>query len=162
MPLARMTLRARVRSVGAVALGAAVALLGAGCGSSSSSSSSVAVANAAGSTSANVSQAEAMVADASRRPSSISVTLPIGKPSPTGKKIVFISCGVAQCVLHGKIVAQTAALLGWTSSTVATDGSPAQIQDETAVRQGVDAIVTTAASRAESRPRSLSWKPRGS
>ena len=134
MPLARMTLRARVRSVGAVALGAAVALLGAGCGSSSSSSSSVAVANAAGSTSANVSQAEAMVADASRRPSSISVTLPIGKPSPTGKKIVF--------------TARKRNQWGYV--------------DETAVRQGVDAIVTTAASRAESRPRSLSWKPRGS
>ncbi len=109
MPLARMTRRARCRSVGAVAVGAAVVLLGAGCGSSSSSTSSIALARAAGATSANVSEAEAMVTDASQRPSSISVTQPIGKPIPSGKKLAFISCGVAQCALQGKIVAQTAA-----------------------------------------------------
>ena len=112
MPLVRMTLRARVRSVGVVALGAAVALLGAGCGSSSSSSSSVAVANAAGSTSANVSQAEAMVAQASTAADLDQRHRRSGSRVQPGKKIVFISCGVAQCVLQGKIVAQTAALAG--------------------------------------------------
>jgi ribose transport system substrate-binding protein len=68
---------------------------------------------------------------------------------PAGKKLVFISCGVAQCALQGKIVAEIAGLLGWSSSTIATDGSPTQIQAayETAIRKGVDAIVTTAASR---------------
>ena len=92
-----------------------------------------------------------MVSQASRRPTLISVTKPIGKPVPTSKKIVFISCGVAQCSLQGKIVAQIAGRLAWTSSTIATDGSPTQIQAayETGLRQGVNAIVTTAANRAE-------------
>jgi ribose transport system substrate-binding protein len=123
--------------------------LAAGCGSSGSTIASSGAGEAAGGSSAKVRQAEQIVADASQRPTAISVTKPIGKPVPTGKKIVFISCGVAQCVLQGKIVGDIARLLGWTSSTIATDGSPAQIQAayETAIRQDVDAIVTTAASR---------------
>ena len=146
MPVVGLTPGAVRRLSGLAAVGAASAVLVAGCGSSSPSSSS---AQAAGTSSANVRQAEQMVAQASKRPTAISVTEPIGKPVPAGKKIVFISCGVAQCVLQGKIVAEIARLLGWTASTIATDGSPTQIQAayETAIRQGVDAIVTTAASR---------------
>jgi ribose transport system substrate-binding protein len=154
MPLARQAPRAVRRFAGLATVGTALAVLAAGCGSSSNSSSassSVGPSNTASSSSANVSQAQQMVAQAVQRPSSISVTKPIGQPVPKGKKIVFISCGVVQCELQGKIVAQTVAPLGWTSSTIATDGSPTQIQAayETALRQGADAIVTTAASRAE-------------
>jgi hypothetical protein len=154
MPTVRQAPRAVRGFAGLATIGAALAVLAAGCGSSSSSSSassSAGVSNTAGSSSANVSQAQQIVAQAMKRPTAISVIKPIGKPVPTGKKIVFISCGVTQCVLQGKIVAQTAALLGWTSSTIATDGSPTQIQAayEAAMRQGVNGIVTTAALRAE-------------
>src|SRR6266567_358701 len=136
MSLVRQSPRVVRRFAGLATVVAALAVA-AGCGSSSETSGSVAASNASSSSSANVSRAQQMVTQASRRPTSISVTKPIGKPVPTGKKIVFISCGVAQCVLQGKIVAQTAALLGWTSSTIATDGSPTQIQAayETALRQ---------------------------
>src|SRR5437867_2574835 len=146
MPLSRPAVR-RVAAVAAIAGAALVA----GCGSSGHTSSSAGGAGTATEkSSAKLRQAEQIVARASKRPTAISVTEPIGKPVPAGKKIVFISCGVAQCVLQGKIVADIAGLLGWTSSTIATDGSPTQIQAayETAIRKGVDAIVTTAASRA--------------
>jgi ribose transport system substrate-binding protein len=154
--LARAAGRHR-RALSLAAVGATVALIAAGCGSSSSSSTSSSsgggsASNAAATTAgANLSAAQAIVAQASQRPTSISVTKPIGKPVPSGKKIVFISCGASPCELQGKIVAQGAALLGWTSSSISTNGTPAAIQAayETAIRQGADAIVTTAAIRAE-------------
>jgi ribose transport system substrate-binding protein len=136
-----------------VLIGASLALIAAGCGSSSSSSSSggSAGASSAGSSSANLSQADAIVAQASARPTAISLTTPVGKAVPTGKKVVFISCGVAVCQLQGGIVATAAKSLGWTSTTISTNGTPTEIQAayETAMREGANAIVTTAASRAE-------------
>ena len=67
----------------------------------------------------------------------MTVTTPIGKPVPTGKKIVFISCGISVCNLQGSIVAAAAKSLGWTSSTISTDGSPTSVQAayETAIRE---------------------------
>ncbi|HEY1508817.1 MAG TPA: substrate-binding domain-containing protein [Solirubrobacteraceae bacterium] len=49
------------------------------------------------------------------------------------------------------MTAAAAKILGWTSSLINTDGSPAQIQGayDTAIRQGANAIVTNSASRAE-------------
>ena len=131
---------------------AAVAVAAAGCGSSSSSSSSNASAsNSAATSNSSVSQAQQVIAQYTQRPTQITVTTPVGKSVPTGKKIVYISCGASACALQANIVAEGAAALGWKSNTIATDGSPAQIQNAyaTAVRQGADAIVTTAASRAE-------------
>ena len=63
---------------------------------------------------------------------------PIGKPVPTGKKVVFISCGVQACEIQGNIIKQGAADLGWTASTIGTDGSPEQLQNafETALAPG--------------------------
>jgi ribose transport system substrate-binding protein len=136
------------RVAGLAAVGAALAIVAAGCGSSSSSSSSGGSATAS---SANLTQAQSIVAQASQRPPSISVTTAVGKPVPTGKKVVFISCGVSVCELQGNIVAAAAKSLGWTSSTISTNGTPTQIQAayETAIRDGANAIVTTAANRAE-------------
>ncbi len=139
------------RAAALAAVGALLALTAAGCGSSSSSSASGSASNAASSSGANVSAAQAIVTQASQRPTSITVTKPVGKPVPSGKKLVFISCGASPCELQGKIVAGAASQLGWTSSTIATNGTPPAIQAayETAIRDGVDGIVTTAALRAE-------------
>jgi ribose transport system substrate-binding protein len=86
-----------------------------------------------------------------QRPSTITVTSPVGKSVPAGKKIVFISCGVTVCQQQGQIVGQAAKALGWSASTVTTDGTPTSVQAayDTALRQGANAIVTTAALRAE-------------
>jgi ribose transport system substrate-binding protein len=160
MTLFRHTTRARRRIARLAAVGGVLALVAAGCGSSSSSSSSSAPAgssgpgsssNAANTSTPSVSPAQAVVTQASVRPTSITVTTPVGKPAATGKKLVFISCGIAVCAQQGKIVAQAAASLGWESSTIATDGSPTSVQGayDTAIRQGANGIVTTAAIRAE-------------
>jgi len=140
------------RAVGIAALTAAAAILLAACGSSSSSSGSGG-SSAAGSTgsSANVSAAQQMVAQAMQRPSAITVTRPVGKSVPAGKKVAFISCGVTVCQQQAQIVSQAAKQLGWSTSTITTDGTPTSVQAayDTALRQGANAIVTTAALRAE-------------
>ncbi len=139
--------RSRIRRAAGVAAGTLlVAAMAAGCGSSSSSSGGT-----AGNGNANVTAAEQQVAQAMQRPSSITVSAPVGKSVPAGKKIVFISCGVAVCQQQGEIVAQAAKALGWSASTISTSGTPSSVQAAytTALRQGVDAIVTTAALRAE-------------
>ena len=93
---------------------------------------------------------QALAQKATARPTSIGLTTPIGKPVPTGKKVAFISCGVEACEIQGDIIKQGAADLGWTATTIGTDGSPEQLQNafQTALRQGADAVILNAVNRA--------------
>ncbi len=117
-----------------------------GCGSGSGGSSST-TESAGG---AGVAKAQTLAEKATTRPTTLGVMKPIGKPVPTGKKVVFISCGVQACEIQGNIIKQGAADLGWTASTIGTDGSPEQLQNafETALRQGADAVILNAVNRA--------------
>jgi ABC-type sugar transport system substrate-binding protein len=128
---------------------AMVALVAAGCGSSSNKSSGSS-GNGGNASSPTLSQAQSVLAQGSQRPANITVTTPIGKPIPSGKKLYFISCGTSQCQLQGKIIQQAAAKLGWSSNTIATDGSPTQIQNgfTTALRSGANAVIINATTRA--------------
>jgi len=130
---------------------AAALIVAAGCGSSNdSTTNSNASAAKASSTPAGVALAESVVKQASTRPTTIGVTEPVGKTVPAGKKIAFISCGVEACNVQGKIIAQGAKDLGWSASTIATDGSPEKLQGafETALRNGADAVILNAVNRA--------------
>lgn len=133
------------RYLGVAALGAALALTVAACGSSSKSNSA-----SGGASTAQLSQAQSVMAQGAQRPSAITVGTPIGKPVPSGKNLVFISCGTSQCQLQGTIIQQAAAKLGWTSRTIATDGSPTQIQSAftTALRSGANAVILNAMTKA--------------
>jgi ABC-type sugar transport system substrate-binding protein len=127
------------------------AVLGAvsGCGSDSGGSASTG-STAGGSAGPGVSEAQALAQKATTRPTTIGLTTPVGKPIPTGKKVAFISCGVEACEIQGDIIKQGAADLGWTASTIGTDGSPEQLQNafKTALRQGADAVILNAVNRA--------------
>ena len=142
------------RVVGIAATGAVLAIAAAGCGSSGDNGSSTSGSSTPGSSTSSsnsaVSQAQTVLAQGAQRPSEITVNKPIGKPIPSGKKLAFISCGTSQCQLQGKIIQEAAGHLGWSSKTIATDGSPSQIQDAftTALRDGVDGIILNAATRA--------------
>ena len=130
---------------GAALLVLGLALVAAtGCGSNSGSSA------AQGCGSASVAEAQTLTKQATTRPTSIGLTKPIGKPVPTGKKVVFISCGVEACEIQGNIIKQGAADLGWTAETIGTDGSPEQLQNafKTALRQGADGVIINAVNRA--------------
>src|SRR3954451_16496250 len=133
--------------------GAALLLLGAtmvtatACGSASNSTSG-SPSKAGGS--AGVTRAQTLAQQATTRPTTIGLAAAVGKPVPTGKKVVFISCGVQACEVQGDIIKQGAADLGWNGSTISTDGSPEQLQNafETALRQGADAVILNAVNRA--------------
>jgi ABC-type sugar transport system substrate-binding protein len=98
---------------------------------------------------AGLKAAQATVAKAAVRPTTISATTPIDKPIPTGKKITFVSCGVEACAIQGPILATAAADLGWTVDQVATDGSPEKVQGaiEAAIAGGSDAVILNAADK---------------
>jgi ribose transport system substrate-binding protein len=130
---------------GAALLVLGLALVAAtGCGSNSGGSA----AQSGGG--AGVAEAQTLTKQATTRPTSIGLTKPIGKPVPTGKKVVFISCGVEACEIQGNIIKQGAADLGWTAETIGTDGSPEQLQNafKTALRQGADGVIINAVNRA--------------
>jgi ribose transport system substrate-binding protein len=119
---------------------AAVLLFTSACGSGSDSSGSAA-------DTSGLKAAEATIAKASVRPTTIPVTTPIDKPIPAGKKITFVSCGVEACAMQGPILAAGAKTLGWTVDQVATDGSPEKVQGaiDAAIRNGSDAVILNAA-----------------
>jgi ABC-type sugar transport system substrate-binding protein len=137
--------RAPVVVLGAAVVVAVVVAVVAGGGGGSNSGTT-----AQGGDTAGLAKAKAVAQAATARPTSIAVTTPIGKPVPTGKKVAFISCGVEACEIQGDIIKQGASDLGWTSSTIGTDGSPEQLQHafETALRQGADAVILNAVNRA--------------
>src|SRR4051812_15218682 len=135
--------------VGVLAIGATLAVVS-GCGSDSGNGSSSGSAASGSSATPGLSKAEALAKQATTRPTGIGIADPIGKPVPTGKKVAFISCGVEACEIQGNIIKQGASDLGWTASTIGTDGSPEQLQHafDTALRQGADAVILNAVNRA--------------
>jgi ribose transport system substrate-binding protein len=132
--------------LGAILVAVVVAVVAAGGGGGDSDAGPA----AQGGGGAGVAKATALAQKATTRPTSIGLTKPIGKPVPTGKKVAFISCGVEACEIQGDIIKQGAADLGWTASTIGTDGSPEQLQNafQTALRQGADAVILNAVNRA--------------
>jgi ABC-type sugar transport system substrate-binding protein len=94
-------------------------------------------------------EAKAHVAEAETRPTQINITTPVSKPVPTGKKIMFISCGSANCALESDIIKSATDKLGWTLETINTDGSPEQAKAAwtQAVTKKPDAILYTATDR---------------
>ena len=131
----------RVRRTAAIASIAGILLVVSACGSNSDSAAS------SSTDPAGLKAAQATVAKAAVRPTNISVTKPVGKPIPSGKKITFVSCGVEACAVQGPILAEGAKILGWTVDQASTDGSPEQVQGaiESAIRNGSDAVILNAA-----------------
>jgi ribose transport system substrate-binding protein len=131
---------------------AAMMLVAAGCGGDDdeSSSSSSAGGDGARSSTAQLDKARQIVEKAETRPTQITQTDPIDKPIPEGKKITYISCGVEACAVQGDILAEGGAILGWDVKTINTDGSPERVNGafESAIRDGADAVILQAASKA--------------
>src|SRR6476469_5167966 len=136
--------KTRTRACAAIGI-AAVSIFAAACGGATGGASTTGSAVSA----TGLAQAKAVVQKASVRPNTITVTQPIGKPVPTGKKIVFVSCGVEACAVQGPIIQQAASVLGWTVKQVATDGTPEKVQGaiDAAIRDHADAVIINAADR---------------
>ena len=125
----------------------AVMLVAAGCGGDDEESSPAT--SGSGSSSAKIDDAQAIVDKWEQRPTEITVTEPVGKPIPEGKRITYIACGVEVCALQGELLQEAADTLGWTVTTVNTDGTPEKVSGAiaTAIRDKADAIITQAASK---------------
>jgi ABC-type sugar transport system substrate-binding protein len=137
-----MPINGLTKLVGVLALATTLAA----CGSQSSGGSAA----RGSSDGASVAKAQALAHQLTTRPTTLGLAAAVGKPVPAGKKVVFISCGVQACELQGDIIKQGAADLGWTATTIGTDGSPEQLQNafKTALRQGADAVILNAVNRA--------------
>jgi ribose transport system substrate-binding protein len=113
-----------------VLLAVAAALSLAACSSSSSTSSgSTSATSGSGSglsaaDQAGLTKAEALVAAQTVRPTSITDTVKVTKPIPTGLTIDFVPCGSPECLLEGAIVKQAASLVGWKTDVLTNDGTP--------------------------------------
>ena len=105
-------------TVAASALALAVGACGGTAGNTPSSPSALDTAGA-----------KKVVADHIKRPTAISLTVPIGKPVPSGRSVAYISCGTPACVTEGDIVNEAAAILGWTAKVYPTNGSAQQVKD---------------------------------
>lgn len=94
--------------------------------------------------------ARAALAKYSQRPAAISVTKPVGKAIPKGKKIDFILCGVQSCKDLADFFTEAAKELGWQVKQIATQGTPESVQAayEQAVRDKPDAVVASGFPRA--------------
>ena len=99
----------------------------------------------------DASKAVALLAQYTTRPTTFSLTVPVGKPIPTGKTIAYINCGNTICASQGPILETAAKVLGWTVNTINTDGTPAQIQNAWAqvLRQKPDGVIYTSTPRAQ-------------
>jgi ribose transport system substrate-binding protein len=105
--------------------GATIAMLAAvtACGGSSSSSGGQASTDGTQVTAA----AQKLVDAQMQRPDAISVSQAHTKAIPTGKKVVYISCGQPACIQLGEGLKSAAAALDWKATVLATDGSPEKI-----------------------------------
>jgi len=134
--------RGASRSGATVAIAISVAVMAlAGCGASGDGNG-----NGDGdgsSNTADVAAAKKIIDEAQTRPATITQTVPITKPIPTGKKLVFLSCGVETCEKTGELLRPGAEALGWSLDIVTTDGTPEQVSSafSSAIRSGADAVI---------------------
>jgi len=73
-------------------------------------------------------KAQALLKALLKRPTKIPVTVKITKPIPKNKTIDFVVCGVPQCAILVKPLADAAAKLGWNVVQVAGGLTPSSIQ----------------------------------
>jgi ribose transport system substrate-binding protein len=122
----------RGRTVRAMLLGVAVALLVAACGSSSSSSSSASggsASTASGSQgSSGLAQAQANVNAHKNAPTKIGPTVPIGKPIPKGKTVVFVNCGAEACTETAAALQSALSTIGWKFQQLVAQPTPQSVQ----------------------------------
>jgi ribose transport system substrate-binding protein len=116
---------------------------------SPSAGSSTTSASGSGSGS-GLAEAKSILASYEKRPTTIPITTPIGKPIPSGKTVDFINCGVAQCTTVYQNFAAAARSFGWTTKDILTTGTPSTIN--AAVQQAAnshpDAVVLDGLPRA--------------
>lgn len=154
-----MQFKSRVRPSAAMVAALALVVFAAACGDDDSDEGAAPTAATAAATiastatttesassaeSADLAEANAILAAGQERPTTLPVTVPIGKPVPKGITVAYIPCGQIQgCIQSAEIAKEAGNLLGWTVNTISTDGSPESVNAAfaAAVLQKPDAII---------------------
>jgi ribose transport system substrate-binding protein len=95
-----------------------------GTGTASSSSGSASASGLSAADQAGLAKAAAIVAGTVPQPTTITDTVKVTKPIPSGLTIDFVPCGAPECTLEGNIVKQAAASVGWNTVILSNDGTP--------------------------------------
>lgn len=113
------------------------------CGSDSSGADAKA-------SSSKVDEATSIVEKALKHPTSVGITKPVGAEIPTGKRIAFMSCGIAVCESNAKAFTEAADVLGWTVDVINAGLTPQSVNSawESMVRNPPDGVVTSGYPRA--------------
>jgi ribose transport system substrate-binding protein len=137
--------RYRWRLTLAGCLTAALGFSVAACGSSDSGPKNSGSSGASGVDPALVKKVEA----ATTPPAHVFPTQSIGKPIPSGKKLVFINCGAPACTNMATSFKQAASVLDWTVKEIQAQATPQAIQAafSEAVRLRPDGVVSTGFSK---------------
>lgn len=126
---------------------AAMAAVAAGCGDDGgggSDSSTDTSASLSGGT-AGLEAAKTAYTEFKKPPSDLGDIQPIGKEIPTGKKLVYIYCGVPVCDVLADGAKNAADVLEWEYETISSDGTPESVKKAwaTAVRMKPDAVLSS-------------------
>jgi ribose transport system substrate-binding protein len=151
----------RRRPLLSVLTAAAIAVSVSACGSSGRTTNSTTASNTADSSSAatasgssastsGLAQAQADLNAHIKAPTTIGATLPIKKPIPKGKHLVYVNCGATACTNQGNGLLAAAKVLGWTVTTIQAAPTPPSVQAamSQALRMSPDAVVSAGFSRA--------------
>lgn len=93
---------------------------------------------------ADVAALKAKVDASSRPPTKIGPTVPIDKPIPDDKHLVYVNCGAPACVIQGHAFKAAASVLGWKVDVIDAQPTPQAVQaamDE-AIRRKPDGVAS--------------------
>jgi ribose transport system substrate-binding protein len=132
------------RRGGLVAAGlCTAALLVAGCGDSDSGGGD-------GEATGNFPAAEEAIAKYEKRPTSIGLETPVGKPIPKGKNITFVQCGVPACETERQLLEGATDVLDWNLKSIDAGTTPEEIKAayQQAINEKPDAVLSSGYPRA--------------
>jgi ribose transport system substrate-binding protein len=129
------------------------ALVVAGCGGGGSSSSSSETSSSGGSSEASegsgdnsalVEEAQKKTAELLKRPTTIPVTEPVGKPIPKDQTIALMQCGFPGCIPLGETIEKASESLGWNVDKINTGLTPEEVKTgwDKAVQDEPDGVAT--------------------
>jgi ribose transport system substrate-binding protein len=116
------------------------------CGNGANSNNSSGTSGATASAGANAADLTALRANVKAHSTAgrIGPTVPIGKPIPTSKHLVYVDCGQPACQLVGSSLTAAAKVLGWTLTTINAQPTPPSVQAAfaEAIRQHPDGVAS--------------------
>ena len=126
-------------------LAVAIGSLALGACSSSSTKGQATTSEAPAKSDSVATQAQGIADKLTQRPTQLTVTDPITKPVPTGKKIVWLQCSIPDCAILGPPLKTASEYFGWSVDTINAGITPESVKAawDLAVRAKPDAVVAT-------------------